>query len=296
MKKLMLFMAFYACFFTYLKAQDLPELGNFNNLFSAEQRLVRAAVDSTLVVVRFDYALKKGNAVFGRLGKPYFGRSYTLAVVANGQLWFDAAARQPWLTDSVFEPYRSMDSIRPHICQIGTRRATDSATAFRNVAHPVVDSLGVSINPKIGYLPVHDSTYSVDWDKNNYDATGWLVLVSAADDSAKVLNYTIFKPKIAFSDENTEGVLTSPLPTVRGRILGGIYFTTHISTGKIAFHAAGILTKNKDKKAILQPFMDKPNKVSRPPLGFDLTPILTEPMAPKTAPLSPPKTNKKKRN
>src|SRR3569833_4717471 len=104
-----------------LSAQTTP--GSDASFLSGDQKMVRTAIDSSIYIVRQDYTLtnRSGNE-YGRNGKSYFGRTYTLGVKANGRIWTDSRAVRPWDTDGNYDKFRTIDTIEPRLSNVCARQ------------------------------------------------------------------------------------------------------------------------------------------------------------------------------
>src|SRR6516225_6354876 len=86
------------------------------SFISGDQKLVRMAIDSSLCILRQEYTLtnRSGNE-YGRNGRSYFGKSYTIGVLAEGKIWTDSRIRRPWDMDGNYDRFRGIDSIKPRL-------------------------------------------------------------------------------------------------------------------------------------------------------------------------------------
>ena len=262
---------------TSLAAQAQNEL-DLENLFSNDKKLFRMAVDSSICIVRQDYVMKssRGNE-YGRAGKSYFGRRYTLGVVADHKIWALTSIATPWIGDKAFEQYKKNDTIRPHLASMALRPIFSTDYQPEEIS-PIetYDSSGI-----ISYRT--ESPLSVGGFLNTQEGNGWLVVVSARDDlnvnEKSPLNVTVYTPNLNF--QNTESETLLKRISLKDNVIGGIYFVATIKSGIIRYHAAGIL-KNKGNEwyVVRLPQTTRPQT----PLTDELTPLKG-----KLPPAAPPK-------
>jgi hypothetical protein len=222
-------------------AQSNP--GTDASFVSGDQKLVRMAIDSSLCVLRQDYTLTNQKGMqYGRNGKEYFGRTYTIGVMADNKVFTNAQLLKPWEGDANYEKFKAADSIKPRL----------SAT----FARPLVKSTYVTVIPDttaqgsdsaIAMLSSPDTTTNIGRVRNSPDRGGWLVVVASREgfptNDTLPLNYTIYKAQPQFTETNNKGYIRN-MP-VKENLIGGVYFISRISLGRITFIAAGILGKDK---------------------------------------------------
>jgi|GEM_PF-1511839 len=227
-----------------LVAQAQTEL-NLDNLFSDDKKLFRMAIDSSLCIVRQDYVMKsaKGDE-YGRAGKSYFGRRYTLGVVADNKVWTLASMATPWVNDRAFEQYKKNDTIQPHLAAVAFRPIV--STIYQNEAAATqlekYDSSSV-----MSYRS--DNQVSVNSLLSTKDGSGWLVVVSSSEDldnnEKSRLDVAVYTPKPTFKASEIETPVKR-LP-FKDNVVGGVYFLATVRAGVVRYHAAGIL-KNKNNE------------------------------------------------
>lgn len=219
-----------------------------NDFFtSTEQKFVRAAVDSSLLIIRQDYDLKdkKGNE-FGRAGKNYFGRNYYLGVKSYNKVWLTSNIESPWTNDKYYSPYQKNDSIKPQLIECFSRNTFSAKYSEAKIkTFSKVDS-------SVSTISFEDTLNNISCLFNTNDSEGWLVIISTKEDLSINENadliYTIYKASPQFSNDTLKGLIKKmPVST---NILGGIYFTNKITTGNISFFAAGILARNQNNWCI----------------------------------------------
>jgi hypothetical protein len=213
------------------------------SFLSGDQKLVRMAVDSSLCILRQEYTLTNHSGKeYGRNGKDYFGKTYSLGVLANNKVWTDSRLLRPWEADGNYDKFRTIDSIRPRLSGTYARQLVRSAYAEvkQDTALQATDS-GIAI------LHSPDTLVNIALISNCRDRGGWLV-VAASHESFSTsdtlpVSYTIYKAQPQFTASGNKGYLKN-MP-VRENIIGGVYFISSILLGKITFSAAGILGKDK---------------------------------------------------
>ncbi len=238
-----------------LAAQTTP--GSDASFLSGDQKLVRMAIDSSIYIVRQDYTLtnRSGNE-YGRNGKSYFGRTYSLGVKANGRIRTDGRVLRPWETDGNYDKFRMIDTIQPRLSNTAVRQVvqagyvqvnTDSEGANgQDSSHGNRSDNGKEITV-VGYAAA-DSLPDIELAKGNRDRTGWLAVVStketlSANDTVPV-SYTIYKAQPQFGANGPKGYIKN-MP-VKDNVIGGIYYLSTVRLGRISFYAAGILEKDKE--------------------------------------------------
>jgi hypothetical protein len=207
---------------------------------SNDKKLIRMAVDSSLCIVRQDYNLKdKKGDEYGRDGKGYFGRKYTLGIISENKIWTENSINTPWDSDKYFELYKKNDTINTQLSDVAFRRIFNHEYILNTQKSESYDSSGV-VTFKTNFKE------SVNLSKGNKGKNGWLVIVHSKEDLNKneksLIDYTIYNPSPQFQVNSMEGLIKK-MP-VKENIIGGIYFTTVIKLGEIKFQAAGVL-KNK---------------------------------------------------
>jgi hypothetical protein len=214
------------------------------SFISGDQKLVRMAIDSSLCILRQEYTLtnRSGNE-YGRNGRSYFGKSYTIGVLAEGKIWTDSRIRRPWDMDGNYDRFRGIDSIKPRLSGTFTRQVVGSEymavkedTSFRSADSGLAAYQSPDALPNIALV-------------GNYrDRGGWLVVVASKEaigtNDTLPVGYTIYKAQPQFTATGTRGYLKN-MP-VKENVIGGVYFLSSIRLGRITFAAAGILGKDKE--------------------------------------------------
>jgi hypothetical protein len=223
-------------------AQSNP--GTDASFVSGDQKLVRMAIDSSLCVLRQDYTLTNQKGMqYGRNGKEYFGRTYTIGVMADNKVYTNAQLLKPWEGDPNYDKFKATDSIKPRLGATYARPLVKSAyvTVIPDTASPQ------GSDSAIATLSSPDTASNIGRVRNSQDRGGWLVLVASREafstNDTLPLNYTIYKAQPQFTETNNKGYIKN-MP-VKENLIGGIYFISRISLGRITFIAAGILGKDK---------------------------------------------------
>ncbi len=224
-----------------LLAQSNP--GTDVSFVSGDQKLVRMAVDSSLCVLRQDYTLTNQKGMqYGRNGKEYFGRTYSIGVMADNKVFTDARLLRPWEADANFDKFKTADSIKPRLNPTYARPLTKSAYVT-----VIPDTTLQGTDSTIAMLTSPDTTSNIGRARNSPDRGGWLVVVASpagfSTNDTLPLNYTIYKAQPQFTETGGKGYIKN-MP-VKENFIGGVYFISRISLGKITFIAAGILEKDK---------------------------------------------------
>lgn len=223
-----------------LSAQTTP--GSDASFLSGDQKMVRTAIDSSIYIVRQDYTLtnRSGNE-YGRNGKSYFGRTYTLGVKANGRIRTDSRVLRPWEPDGNYDKFRAIDTIKPRLSNACARQVVQGG-----YVQVTTDSAGGDSSIVVYQAP--DSLPDIELAKDNRDRTGWLAVAAtkealSANDTVPV-SYTIYKAQPQFGVNGPKGYIKN-MP-VKDNVIGGIYYLSTVRLGKISFYAAGILEKDKE--------------------------------------------------
>jgi hypothetical protein len=222
-------------------AQTSP--GTDASFVSGDQKLVRMAIDSSLCVLRQDYTLTNQKGMqYGRNGKEYFGRTYNIGVMADNKVYTSIQLLKPWEGDANYDKFKAADSIKPHL----------SATYARPLTKPAYvtvtpDTTGQGTDSTIATLTSPDTTSNIGRVLNSQDRGGWLVVMASPagfpTKDTLPLNYTIYKAQPQFTETTGKGYIKN-MP-VKENLIGGVYFISRISLGRITFIAAGILGKDK---------------------------------------------------
>ena len=232
-----------------LAAQTSP--GSDASFLSGDQKMVRMAIDSSIFIVRQEYTLtnRSGNE-YGRNGRSYFGRAYSLGVKANNRIWTNSQILRPWDNDGNYDKFRAIDTIKPRLSGTYVRQVVQSGyvTVTADTAGGNKSSTGQGYDSAIATYRAPDSLPNIELVKNNRDKTGWLAVVAtkepiATNDSLPV-SYTIYKAQPQFSTTGNKGYIKN-MP-VRESVIGGVYYLSTVRLGRITFYAAGVLEKDKD--------------------------------------------------
>lgn len=214
-------------------------LGFEDKFVSLDKRLISAAVDSSLCIVRQDYILKdSNNNAYGWQNKDYFGRTYQLGVITGKQIWVDKKTATPWAMDNIYDRYKNNDTIKPELSQVAVRFLP--GTGFRNVTYRINNSM-----TDFASYPLETERITIPNVKRSKRGDGWLVVVHSREDITQkeecALEYTIYMPNITFAEGANEAVVQK-MP-VKEKIIGGVYYTYQVRAGQVQFFVAGILRK-----------------------------------------------------
>ena len=235
------------------------ELPTDISFLSGDQKMVRMAVDSSLCILRQEYTLvnKDGNE-YGRDGKKYFGRLYSVGVIADNSIWTDQALLKPWEKDEAYRLFNQSDSVKPRLSKVYLRKPACSQRFTELAANTATP--GNNNTLAVYEYPAGENSVSRINDSKDND--GWLVLIGWEEGTTNgddiPVSYTIYKAAPLFNDADSKGYIRN-MPVSERQLVGGIYYTCTISLGKIIFSAAGVLKKDK-KGYFIQRFSGKEQK------------------------------------
>lgn len=216
---------------------------------SNNQEMILSAIDSTLVIYKQEYVLQSVNDSslrFGSNGNSYFGKSYTLGVVADNKIWFNKTVLSPWINDSNFTKYQKSDTLKPVLSKSYIRFVYQ--TEYTEI--PFDSSLFVETNDSLN----KENLYATFEFKNILSGLktdsliseeGWLVVAYSANNIEENdtcdINWLIYKQKPDFQPKNKTGKVKTPDPN--GKIIGGAFIKPKFQAGCIEFYLGGILHK-----------------------------------------------------
>ncbi|MEO5890900.1 MAG: hypothetical protein ABIQ31_11640 [Ferruginibacter sp.] len=258
MKYKLIYVMFLAFATMNVAAQKKPDknqkdiVKGLQDLFSSDLKFIMQAVDSSVFLIRQDYTLidKDGNE-YGRNSDAFFGKKYALGVLTDSGLYTTGDILSPWENDRNFDKFKNSDSLKPHLSKIYFKQANDRTFEKSDSGQfSTTADTSVIVSPIPGSRPAIASSAGLD-------TAGWLVLANnnqadIMDDSA-VLSLTILKPVIV---TEPSGKMYIRNLSAKDDLLGGIFYTSQISLGKILFAAAGILKKD-NMGWFIQPFATK---------------------------------------
>jgi hypothetical protein len=209
-------------------------------LISDDQRFVRQAIDSALVIVRQDYVLKSTTGLdsteWGRSGNPWFGRGYSLGVIAGDFVWVNSRINTPWAGDPNLKKYEKADTLKPLLSNAGIRHLY--CPKYIEAERNHVDSL-------LSSYKFRHSAKGLNFGNTHGDQQGWIVLAYSqkplADNDTSKIELSIYKASVIFNDSIGEALLNK-IPD-KENIIGGIFITTQITTGNVQLLISGILTR-----------------------------------------------------
>lgn len=237
---------FFATIFCILCIMQSNAQSNLR-LFTGNQEMVIKAIDSALVIIRQEYILQSLSDTalrYGSEGKSFFGRSYTLGVIAENKLWCSNSIRTPWVEDSNFVKYRQSDSLIPvlskqyirYINQTNYIEFSNDSILIKNDSLSAQNSVTEFILKKsLPGLKV-DSIISKE---------GWLVIAYSekelTENDTCQIEWLVFKQKPDYQKNETTGKVK--IPEIKGHIIGGTLIDTKFKIGAIDFYLVGILYK-----------------------------------------------------
>jgi hypothetical protein len=210
------------------------------SLFSDDQRFVRQAIDSALVIVRQDYVLKSTTGLdsteWGRSGNSWFGRGYTLGIKAGDFVWANSRINTPWTGDQNLKKYEKADTLKPLLSSTSIRPIYSREYLYAKRSDE--DSL-------LAAFSLHKPIAGLALGNMHGEQQGWVVLaytvkpISVNDTST--IELSIFKTIVTFNDSIADALLNK-VPE-KENIVGGVFVTTNITTGNIQLLVSGILIK-----------------------------------------------------
>ena len=251
-------------------------------LLSGNQEIVQNCIDSVVYLIRQDYVLQSGNnpsLAFGRGENKYFGRIYTLAILADGKLWCDNKVLTPWTGDLNYQEYSTIDTLKPVLSDVWGR--------------PVYSSKFSQVKPDtLIKMPFYDSlmkksgiySYRIDTKskglKVRYQVksdAGWLVLGNTdadlnLNDTIRI-KFSIYKEKPEYTDKELPGKIKSP--NNPAKVTGGFYILPLYSAGRVEWQLSGIVV-NKLLNNRVAAIPEKP-VINTPEAKKPLTPINQKP-------------------
>ena len=251
-------------------------------LLSGNQEIVQNCIDSVVYLIRQDYVLQSGNnpsLAFGRGENKYFGRIYTLAILADGKLWCDNKVLTPWTGDPNYQEYSTIDTLKPVLSDVWGR--------------PVYSSKFSQVKPDtLIKMPFYDSlmkksgiySYRIDTKskglKVRYQVksdAGWLVLGNTdadlnLNDTIRI-KFSIYKEKPEYTDKELPGKIKSP--NNPAKVTGGFYILPLYSAGRVEWQLSGIVV-NKLLNNRVAAIPEKP-VINTPEAKKPLTPINQKP-------------------
>jgi hypothetical protein len=219
-------------------------------LLTSNQTLVYKCAEPALYIIRQDYKLKElkthNPGLFGRGGKPYFGRGYTLAVLYMNKLWCSSDIRSPWNSDPAFDDYRNNDTLRPVLSRVAIRPVMKKEFDYTDLTlcpDKIQDSLFQKL--PVTYYELKNGTEGMPAEPNTMSRDGWLLLAFSQNEfglnDTCNLMWSVYQPKPDFSALETEGKISDP--PYKKNVLGGIYFSTPITPGVIKLMFSGVLAR-----------------------------------------------------
>ena len=219
-------------------------------LLSGNQEIVQNCIDSVVYLIRQDYVLQSGNnpsLAFGRGENKYFGRIYSLAVLAEGKLWCDNKILTPWTGDPNYQEYSTIDTLKPVLSDVWGRPVYSSKFSPVKPDSLIKMTLYDSLMKKSGIC-----TYSTDTKAKGLQIrylaksdAGWLVLGNTdadlnLNDTIRI-KFSIYKEKPEYADKELPGKIKSP--NNPAKVTGGIYILPLYSSGRVEWQLSGIVVK-----------------------------------------------------
>ncbi len=214
----------------------IPELvfGTTNEI----NLLYSQLLDSLLYITRADYILAstdtRKNNRYGRFGKAYYGRRYTIGALANGRLWFNKVIEEPWANQETVLSFA--DSLKPVM----------SSLAYRGLNAPTFKSLQPdkiqNINGFVCVIPSENNSKFGNWcTETAFFATGRLVLFyNTAEEEQGELAIKKFFCKISPVWKGNEALIVKP-PSMQGKCIGGAFYYERFNAGSLNLWLGGII-------------------------------------------------------
>ena len=242
------------------------------------ERMMIQTIDSALLLIRVEYVLREKKPKvgakaqdFGKGELDYFGRVHGVAVVSDGQFWFDGQLLEPWkyADKESYEEYKDESQYQPVVKNIFLRRIDEKKFTEYSFKEDSV----INLTQALGNLPLkgnYADMPSLSSQKPDLDTSGVVVLVTGT--SSKQLE-----------TENLEGLTTGIQPgtilfdgrsaTYKRNILtakskptiGGIYCRLEPVTGNIKISFSGVLSAlETGTDLILRPVLVNSTKRNQP--------------------------------
>ena len=230
--------------------------GNITTQFSKEdQSLIKNALEGSIYILRQEYVLKSTNASntkeYGKGSNAYFGKIYGFGVLSNKRLWTDSKIKTPWLYDKNFTESEKSDTLKPVISKLSIKNPggkvfiMKSFTYKDSVKSKDTSKHKITFNKNIFFYELKDTIKTVRTEKSCRDTLGWLVIATSKEDLSKndsvPFNIGVYRVNLHFNDSTNEALI-SKMP-VTDNIIGGAFFTTSVTPGRIDLMFAGIVTK-----------------------------------------------------
>lgn len=262
MKNKFLFISvFSACLiFSFSSHAQVKDESITSQMLKDDQPLIKAALAGSIFIIRQDYILRSTNTEnkkeYGKGSNPYFGRIYGFGVLCIKKMWTDIKFKTPWTYDKNYIEYDKSDTMKPELSILAIKAPSDSAFAEKKYTikkdsviskDTAKQSILLGTKTIFAYDIVIDSAQkTVRSDKiNKKDSTGWLVIAYTNSDFYKndslPVNIGVYKTTLHFSDSTGEAAI-GKMP-VTDNIIGGAYFNTNISPGRIEVVFSGIIVK-----------------------------------------------------
>lgn len=261
-------------FSTFLFGQIDKQKTDRFDFFSDDDFLVKKSLNNTVCLIKQEYTLIDKNGVeYGRKADPYFGKKYAIGVITDSGIVTVSSIKLPWEKDVNFEPYKKVDSLKPHLSKTYFKRFSDKIFVRLKNRKYVDLNQNTTLLPKGG-----DSLPKIAYQKFVSESVGWLVLGYLADgqnanDTAR-LTVSVVKP--VFEPVDVNGRVYIKNLVLRDKIIGGVFFSASITTGKVSFSAAGNIQEDSKGYYIAKP-QDIESKETPPPLSPINKPKIDEP-------------------
>jgi hypothetical protein len=230
------------------------------------------AVDSALYIVRVEYVLRSKDPKpkdYGLDDKSYFGRSYGVGVLVNGNLWIDPRILRPWIyyDSTAFQPYKADTSLFPVVKRIFARSVVGKKAPYQRVGLPEMNQK--FDDRALRALSFGDSSHGFSKYRIEKDTVGTMVVLFTdgkpiAENDSATIRFLVQRTKVNFSDTSRQGSLrnlgtTNPL--LRQHHIGAIYLRDVVSMGKISFEFDGLVRRRGLSAVLLLPPVTEPPSV-----------------------------------
>lgn len=195
-------------------------------------------LDSLLFLMKSEYVLVTNNTVkpnqYGRFGNTYFGRQFSVAVLANGKLWFNQSCTKPWRNELDIQAYG--DSLKPNLSLLAFRSLND--IRFIPIDFDNIQITGYQLSA-LPFLNEHGAGNW--WQQDTTPSSGRLVLLcNIADDNNKNLTIQKYFYKISPHWIGNEAIISKPA-FAKGECIGGAFFYEKLTAGSLQLWLGGII-------------------------------------------------------
>ena len=226
---------------------------SFNDTFSQlptfkfqTNELVETSISQGLYMVRTQYQLKEVSTgkLYGRGGRQWFGRNFTIGFALPGGLVCSEVAFAPWTTDKNYDKYRGNDNYEPVLTDSISLRPLDSEGLFSNYPISISTRTEESSCQRLSITYPDTLTFSMDM-RSGEEMNGWVVWVMDKENGKQdtpAIALTSYETSVNIP-ETERCTIDAPLRTET--ILGGCFVTAETKgVGIINLKLSGIIYKD----------------------------------------------------